>query len=77
MNLIEEISKRVEMLQKEYPGAFIEAFGNLQKAIEFLNNLQKQNSNEFNDVFYRTNQAYEGFLKEGSGIGKAGTMKKA
>lgn len=66
MNLLNEISARIDLLQKEDTGSFGDAFGHLQKAYEFFKNLKQHNSNEFNDVVYRTNQAYEGFLKEGA-----------
>lgn len=64
MNVLKEIEAQINSIKKIDSSTYLDAiFAHIERA-EFYYNSGITDSNFFNDVIYRSNQAYEGALKE-------------
>lgn len=64
MNVIELIKKQIEQIAKSESSIFLDSIIIHLERAEYYYSLGENDSYYFNDVIYRTNQAYEGALKE-------------
>lgn len=64
MNVIELIKNQIEQIAKSESSIFLDSVIIHLERAEYYYNLGENDSYYFNDVIYRTNQAYEGALKE-------------
>jgi hypothetical protein len=64
MNVLKEIEAQINSIKKIDSSTYLDSiFAHIERA-EFYYNSGMTDSNFFNDVIYRSNQAYEGALKE-------------
>lgn len=66
MDILEIIKTQASSFMNEQPSGMQAVLSHLERAADLLEDGKEENDvQSFNDVIYRTNQAYEGILKEG------------